>query len=528
MKIALLIFVIANLVSVTVLILVKDRLKSEILILNGEKLKGIAATIATTVNGNEFKKLNFFDPPSVKENEVFNKLRKELIKFKQAVGFREDIYTLSLLDSTKAIFGIMTNYHPFPGDTLHLVSDVEKDALFNVYNTKKAIYTDLFEDQYGKWLSGLAPIIDSTNNVVGVVQVDHESSFIYAYINNTNSYLIYFGIILIPVTIILSIIVSKLISKPISRVTGIIENISHGDYTADGKKIKTSGEIKQLVDATDIMRKTILEQRQKIHASISKLRKFNEELKQAKEKAESSDRLKTEFLSIISHEIRTPINAILGNIYLIKEELINNLTEDIITNFDEIDIGSKRLIRTVDLIIILSELQTGNYQKNEREIDPVGLLNDLIKEYNELIRYKKLNASLHQDQDEYTIRSDEYIVKQIFSNLLDNAVKYTENGTIEINFTRNEDKNICVTFKDTGVGISKDFLPNMFDPFSQEEKGYTRRFEGNGLGLALVKLGCDLYNIDILVESEKYKGSSFTLVFSNTPVNSNKTLAKTA
>ena len=100
------------------------------------------------------------------------------------------------------------------------------------------------------------------------------------------------------------------------------------------------------------------------------------------------------------------------------------------------------------------------------------------------------------------------------SNILYNSLQYTHIGEIEVIFKENKKNELVVDFIDTGIGISEDFLPNIFDSFSQEERGHTRRYEGNGLGLALTKAYCDYNNIKISIESKKGFGSKFSLTFS--------------
>ena len=111
------------------------------------------------------------------------------------------------------------------------------------------------------------------------------------------------------------------------------------------------------------------------------------------------------------------------------------------------------------------------------------------------------------------MKGDRYSINQIFINLMDNAIKYTEHGSIKISIDKNNEGKITVIIEDTGIGISNEYLPFLFEPFSQEEHGYTRRFEGNGLGLALVKKYCEMNNASIYVESRKGKGTKFSVSF---------------
>ena len=113
----------------------------------------------------------------------------------------------------------------------------------------------------------------------------------------------------------------------------------------------------------------------------------------------------------------------------------------------------------------------------------------------------------------YSILGDNYTITQIFANLIHNSIKYTSKGYIKIIADKNKKKEIVVKVKDTGVGMSSSFLNQLFDPFSQEETGYTRRFEGTGLGLTLVRKYCELNNASISVKSIKDKGSIFSVKF---------------
>lgn len=247
---------------------------------------------------------------------------------------------------------------------------------------------------------------------------------------------------------------------------------------------------------------------------ITERKQVQQEIIAAKNKAEKSDRLKSEFLAQMSHEIRTPINIILNFVSLIKEEVKQEISGDLKTSYDIIDSASRRIIRTIDLILNMSEIQTGTYGPTLNLIDiNKNVLDRLYNEYKNYALRKNLNFSLRKETGDAKILVDEYSVTQIFANLIDNAVKYTNSGKVEILVRRNDDKKLVVEVKDTGIGISEEFLPLLFDSFAQEEHGYTRKFDGNGLGLALVKNYCELNNAVITVESEKGKGSKFKVTF---------------
>lgn len=252
-----------------------------------------------------------------------------------------------------------------------------------------------------------------------------------------------------------------------------------------------------------------------IKEDITEKKKMLEELITAKEKAEASEKIKTEFLAQMSHEIRSPLNVILNFVSLIKEEVGDNANEDIQFGFESIDSSSKRIIRTIDLILNMTDLQTGAYETVIREFDAAKSLNLLATEYKHYAAVKNIELKQNFDFTTFNIRSDEYAFTQIFGNLIDNAIKYTKEGYVEVKALHRVDNKLIVSISDTGIGMSKEFLPKLFSTFTQEEQGYTRSYEGNGLGLALVKRYCDLINAEISVESEKGKGTTFSVVISD-------------
>jgi len=253
-----------------------------------------------------------------------------------------------------------------------------------------------------------------------------------------------------------------------------------------------------------------------IMEDITQRKLFEEELIRAKEEAENADRVKTEFLAQMSHEIRTPLNIILNYNSLIKFEVENYIEEELKMAFSSVERASKRLVRTIDLILNMAEVQSKSYHVKFKKIDIYDTILGLIFEFESLAKDKGV-LLLHKKSTELTeIFADEYTLTQIFQNLIDNALKYTIKGSVELSVYSKYPNIICIDVKDTGIGISEEYLPRLFSPFSQEDTGYTRRFEGNGLGLALVKNYVELNNGTIEVKSEKGKGTTFTVIFNQT------------
>ncbi len=308
----------------------------------------------------------------------------------------------------------------------------------------------------------------------------------------------YAAIIFVVGIVLLFLFIRKIV-RPVKDLIRSTEEVSKGNY--DEKiDIKTRDELETLADSFNEM--------------VRNLKTSRDELIEAKEKAEKSDRLKTEFLAQMSHEIRTPINAIVNFTEMLKTEFEHRLYGETKEAFDIIQSSSERLIRTIDLILNMAELQSGSFKTTPEEVNLVDeIITPIVNEFKLRAQVKSLKISVDNKTDRSKIIADKYSLTQMFANLLDNAIKYTEKGEIKISVERDKNSAVVAQVQDTGIGISEDFLPFLFEPFMQEESGYTRRFEGTGLGLSLVKKYCEVNNAEIKVDSKKNSGTTFTIRF---------------
>ncbi len=247
------------------------------------------------------------------------------------------------------------------------------------------------------------------------------------------------------------------------------------------------------------------------HKDISEVKLAQEEIRIAKDEAAEANRLKNAFLANLSHEIRTPLNAIIGFGDLMLETVKGKIDEaefDMLSNFQ---IGIKRLYRTLTQILELSQIDTGNYQI---QIEPINLKDEVqrvIKDFRSELENKKLDVVISLDENHPNVLADKPALNRILTNLIENAIKFTDKGYIKIETFPNKNETILFcSIKDTGIGISEEYLNHIFEPFSQEEDGFNRPYEGSGLGLALTKRYLDLINSSITVDSVKGVGSTFT------------------
>ena len=232
------------------------------------------------------------------------------------------------------------------------------------------------------------------------------------------------------------------------------------------------------------------------------------ELKDAKEKAEESNRLKTAFLANMSHEIRTPLNGILGFAELLRGELNKQknkeLNEFAITIFE----SGKRLLKILDNILDISRIEANRMELDIKECD----LNEIIKKEIEVSKYMANSKGIemkHYFKDGIMMLADDVRFTTIVNNIIDNAFKFTEQGSIVISTGIVEDKKMAYfKVEDTGIGIDEDFKSHLFDTFRQEDERFSRGYEGSGLGLSISKKLIDMMEGIIEIQSKKGEGTS--------------------
>jgi signal transduction histidine kinase len=262
---------------------------------------------------------------------------------------------------------------------------------------------------------------------------------------------------------------------------------------------------------THLSLKNSREKLEELNLSLEdKVKERTAELLIAKEKAEETDRLKTVFLNNLSHELRTPMNGILGFINLLKKpELEEEKKEKYI---EIVNISAERLLDTMDELVVISRIEAGDNMLHITSFDLNQEMHFQFAFFKPKADKKaiQLLCSNKIDSNAAIIKSDKIKIASILTNLINNAIKFTNKGTVEFgNYIEND--NLVLFVKDTGVGIPTNRLEAIFERFVQADTRLTREHEGLGLGLSITKAYVEALGGKIAVESEKGKYSVFTV-----------------
>jgi PAS domain S-box-containing protein len=250
-------------------------------------------------------------------------------------------------------------------------------------------------------------------------------------------------------------------------------------------------------------------------------RKRAEELRIAKDAAEAASRAKSEFLANISHELRTPLNAILGYSEMLQEEVQDHGLPTFLPDLQRIQSAGKHLLGLINDILDLSKIEAGKMQIYLEKFELRPVIEEVVSTVHPLVQKNGNCLEIQCSGDLGTIQADLTKTRQVLFNLLSNASKFTQQGNIWLEVTRQSiEDNEWIKFrvKDTGIGMSQVQIKRLFKPFTQADASTTRKYGGTGLGLAICQHFCQMMGGDITVESRLGEGSVFTFRLPAKPV----------
>jgi PAS domain S-box-containing protein len=285
---------------------------------------------------------------------------------------------------------------------------------------------------------------------------------------------------------------------------------ARGLYEID-HRILVQGQVRWLHERADLSRRqegtvvgTVLD--------ITERKLMEQSLRESKQAADAANQAKSQFLANMSHEIRTPMNGLLGMAQLLE---LTELTADQREFVDSIKISSDNLLQLINDILDLSKIESGKIELEYADFSLHKAIEDVILTQKPRIYQKGLTLQKELHQLPRIVQGDQLRIKQILLNLLGNAIKFTDTGSITIAATvlDQHDRNLVIrlTVSDTGIGMTPEALQRIFNPFEQADAGTTRRFGGTGLGLTICRNLAEMMGGTIRVESSPGSGSSFHL-----------------
>ena len=360
-------------------------------------------------------------------------------------------------------------------------------------------------------------------NIIGYIEITHTSTNINAKKLQTIAKGSLITLFILFTSMILAVRLSKKISQPVQKLTNTVKKISSGDYEIRIDE-QAPGDLGILESCVNIMAKELqsshedLEEKvdestRELQETMEELEIRNAELDIARSNAIQASKTKTEFLTNMSHELRTPLGGILG----FSELLENSNLESQQRDYSEIiKKSANNLLHIIDDVLDLSKIESGKLEINFTEFNIIDIAEEVI-DLLIPIAYEK-NIELFYYIDEKTphlINSDPVRVRQILINLIGNAIKFTEKGSVSLHISSTPGteslSNIMFSVSDTGIGMNQLQQERLFKAFTQADKTIERKFGGTGLGLVISKKLAQLIQGDINFESQHNKGSTFTL-----------------
>lgn len=243
--------------------------------------------------------------------------------------------------------------------------------------------------------------------------------------------------------------------------------------------------------------------------NITERKKILLELAKAKEEAERANKQKTIFFASLSHEIKTPMNVILGFSDVLKDIFYDKSDNEVKNYFDILQNAAKTLLQTISQILDFSRIETSSFKYEIKKVSITKEINDVVELLEVLAEKKKLNIELSLPDEEIFVMADQYTLNGIILNILSNAIKYSDKGTIRIKLSKDENYAIC-EISDEGLGMSEEFQSKMFTDFTRDKYTEIRKREGTGLGLALTKKYIDINKGMIDIKSKLNYGTTVT------------------
>ncbi len=362
-----------------------------------------------------------------------------------------------------------------------------------------------FMDKNAKYLVLVSPFKISEDEVWLIVSGAPENLFL-AEIHENNKVMLRYVLIFVLISILVALLLAKLLSDPLKKLDKSLHEISSGNWISNPKESFIK-ELDDLANETFKMNNSLQKLFLSLNKEIARRKMTEEQLQVSKEKAEESNRLKSSFLANMSHELRTPLSGVLGFSEILTEtELDDNQLEMVNT----INNSGKTLLNTLNLILDISRIESNSQNVHVTTFDLDKVIDRVSKLFSPLATVKGLEIKVISNLIDSNMQSDSSLIEHVLNELVNNAIKYSDEGIISIISSQREGF-IDIEVLDNGIGIPEDKHETIFEAFRQASEGLNRRYDGSGLGLTLCRNYAKLLRGDIKVQSIMKQGSKFTL-----------------
>jgi two-component system phosphate regulon sensor histidine kinase PhoR len=347
-----------------------------------------------------------------------------------------------------------------------------------------------FSDTLGINMKYVAVRVDQGDRILGIVRFALPLSRVQPEIRIIYRVVLFGTIAAVIIALIAAYFVSRSITLPIRQVKETARQIAKGDF-GRRVRIKSKGELGELAESLNTMA---------------------DELQQKMENLKRLDRVRTDFVANVSHELKTPLTLIKGYIETLQNKAIND-KEKSARFISIIKEHSDRLGYIIDDLLSLSEVELSRDCVNKTEFDLKEVIDEISLGFEQALTEKNQTLTVSTYGDDFSIQADRNKIEQVFANLIDNSIKYTkEFGRIEISLYEQE-RMVRVTVHDNGIGIPKEHRDRVFERFYRIDKARSRELGGTGLGLSIVKHIVLAHNGNIAIESEPNKGTTVSVTF---------------
>ncbi|HEX3882274.1 MAG TPA: response regulator [Stellaceae bacterium] len=295
------------------------------------------------------------------------------------------------------------------------------------------------------------------------------------------------------VSVLIALAVGASIVTPIRSITDVMRRLSSGETDIELGGRERRDEIGTMAEAIDV---------------------FQRNIRAARDAADEASRTKSSFLANMSHELRTPLNAIIGVTEMLHEDARDFERADELEPLERVLRAARHLLALINDILDLSKIEANKMEVHLERFQVAELVGDVVKTIEPLAAENSNRLVVNCRPGIGSMRSDQMRVRQALLNLMSNAVKFTDQGTVTITAEPRYERDkawITLAVADTGIGMTADQVEKLFRDFSQADASTTRRYGGTGLGLAISRRFCQLLGGDITVESEAGRGSTFTI-----------------